>query len=117
MIMVGYLSFPACCCAVSGVVSEAAVPACCAKNTAPADSDSSDGDAPDHQCACVKNKNTIAPTVLALPDLTEGGLVVDFPMVFEDPTRDWIVSRAGLAPDFDLPPPPSIRQMFCVLRL
>ena len=100
------------------VESDVEKPACCAKKDAAPDSGSREGEeAPDHKCACVKTKDTLVSVVLAIPERTSEGIDVDFPIAFEDPSQGWVVSRVESAPYLDLPPPPPIRQLFCVLRL
>ena len=116
--MVGFLSFPGCCCGAATVVSDVEPPSCCAKkDAAPDPASDEDKDAPDHVCGCVKLKDTRVPVVLAVPEHTVQGIDVDFPIALENPTRDWSELRAVRAPELELSPPPPIRQMFCVLRL
>lgn len=94
-----------------------AKPSCCAKQDSEPVPCSDKDELPDHECCCAKQKEVVTPVELVLPENSRAGVLVDFPLVLGDPARDWIDSGAQLIPDLDLPPPPPIRQVFCVLRL
>ena len=118
--MVGFLSCPWCCCNASQEVAEVAgvgKPSCCAKQVSEPVPCSDKDELPVHECCCAKQKEVVAPVELLLPENSSAGMRVDFPLGLESPARDWIDSGDQLVRDLDLPPPPPIRQVFCVLRL
>ena len=124
-IVAGFLSLPWCCCGASCLESREAgskseTPACCVKMLQGEiqDSQQQDGeDAPDHECLCSKGKDAVSPVAFYVPEFTSEGLQIEWPSIHDDRSVGDKELHHGIAAAPELPPPPPIRQVFCVLIL
>ena len=118
-LLVGFLSWPWCCCGASRNVSEVAKPSCCAKLHPDGGSAPNPGDAapPKHECRCSQGKAALPPVDVLIPENVGVDASERPPVPLQLPVWEFAATNIALGGCQDLAPPPPIRQLFCVLLL